>query len=75
MRQIVKLGVPEFVNIGVACTSSHIGTTKENNIAMINEDDKLGTDEITYKELAKKSDQVANILTGIGLEPRDRVLV
>ncbi|MFX4155448.1 aldolase/citrate lyase family protein [Aliarcobacter butzleri] len=75
MSQLVKLEVPEFLNIGVACTSSHIGTTKENNIAMIIEDDKLGTDEITYKELAKKSDQVANFFTGIGLEPRDRVLV
>ena len=66
MSQLVKLEVPEFLNIGVACTSSHIGTTKENNIAMIIEDDKLGTDEITYKELAKKSDQVANFFTGIG---------
>lgn len=75
MSQLVKLEVPEFLNIGVACTSSHIGTTKENNIAMIIEDDKLGTDEITYKELAKKSDQIANFFTGIGLEPRDRVLV
>ncbi|MCT7588809.1 aldolase/citrate lyase family protein [Aliarcobacter butzleri] len=75
MSQLVKLEVPEFLNIGVACTSAHIGTTKENNIAMVIEDDKLGTDEITYKELAKKSDQVANFFTGIGLEPRDRVLV
>jgi len=35
----------------------------------------LGTDQITYKDLAKKSDQVANFFTQIGLEPRDRVLV
>ena len=42
---------------------------------MIIEDDKLGTDEITYKDLATKSDQMCNFLTGIGIEPRDRVLV
>ena len=75
MSQTIKIEVPEFLNIGVACTSAHVGTDKENNIAMVIEDDKLGTDEITYKDLAKKSDQVCNFLTGLGLEPRDRVLV
>ena len=75
MSETIKIEVPEFLNIGVACTSAHVGTDKENNIAMVIEDDKLGTDEITYKELAKKSDQVCNFFTGIGLEPRDRVLV
>ena len=75
MSETIKIEVPEFLNIGVACTSAHVGTPIENNIAMVIEDDKLGTDEITYKELAKKSDQVCNFLTGLGLEPRDRVLV
>lgn len=75
MSQLSKLEVPEFLNIGVACTSLHVGTKKENNIAMIIEDDKLGTDEITYKELAKKSDQVANFFISIGIETRDRVLI
>ena len=75
MSETIKIDVPEFLNIGVACTSAHVGTPIENNIAMVIEDDKLGTDEITYKELAKKSDQVCNFLTGLGLEPRDRVLV
>ena len=75
MSQTIKLEVPEFLNIGYACTSAHVGTAKENSVAMIIEDDKLGTDTITYKELATKSDQVSNFFTGIGLEPRDRVLV
>lgn len=76
MSQTIKLEVPEFLNIGVACTSKHLGTNKENSVAMIIEDDKLGTDTVTYKELSEKSDQVANFFTGtIGLKPRDRVLV
>ena len=75
MSQTIKLDVPEFLNIGIACTTKHVGTNKENNVAMIIEDDKLGTDSITYKELATKSDQVSNFFAGIGLEPRDRVLV
>ncbi len=70
-----KIEVPEFLNIGVACTSKHVGTAKENSTAMIIEDDALGTDEITYKELSSRSDKVCNFLTSIGLEPRDRVLV
>ena len=75
MSSNVKIEIPEFLNIGFACTSAHVGTPKENSIAMVIEDDKLGTDEITYKDLATKSDQVCNFFTGIGLEPRDRVLV
>ena len=75
MSQTIKLDVPEFLNIGIACTTKHVGTNKENNVAMVIEDDKLGTDSITYKELATKSDQVSNFFAGIGLEPRDRVLV
>ncbi|WP_375724948.1 aldolase/citrate lyase family protein [Arcobacter sp. KX21116] len=75
MSSTIKIEVPEFLNIGVACTSAHLGTPKENSTAMVIEDDKLGTDEITYKDLAKKSDQVANFLTSIGIGARDRVLV
>ncbi len=75
MSPNVKIEVPEFLNIGVACTSIHVGTDKENNTAMIIEDDKLGTDEISYKDLAEKSDQVCNFLQSLGFEARDRVLV
>lgn len=76
MSQTVKLEVPEFLNIGVACTTAWVGTDKEDNVAMIIEDDKLGTDTVTYKDLATKSDQVCNFFTNkIGLKPRDRVLV
>ena len=55
MSETIKIDVPEFLNIGVACTSAHVGIPIENNIAMVIEDDKLGTDEITYKELANIS--------------------
>ncbi len=75
MNSNVKIEVPEFLNIGVACTSQHLGTKKENSTAMIIEDETNGTDEITYKELSEKSDQICNFLTSIGIAPRDRVLV
>lgn len=71
----LEIQVPEFLNIGVACTSKHLGTPKENSIAMIIEDTKLGTSEITYKTLAQQSDRLANFLVSINVDVRDRVLI
>lgn len=70
-----EINVPEFLNIGVACTSAHLNTHKENATAMIIEDSDLGTSEITYKQLSEKSDRFANFLNDIGLDVRDRVLI
>jgi len=71
----LEIKVPEFLNIGVACTSKHLGTNKENSVAMIIEDTNLGTSEVTYKELAVKSDRFANFLHSIDVDVRDRVLI
>ena len=70
-----KIEVPEFLNIGLACTSKHLGTDKENSLAMIIEDSDLGTSELSYKDLATQSDQFGNFLCSIGLEVRDRTLI
>lgn len=70
-----KIEVPEFLNIGYQCTSRHLGTDQENNIAMIIEDSELGTFEINYKELSVQSDQFANFIRSIGLDVRDRTLI
>lgn len=69
------IDVPEFLNIGHECTSKHVGTDKENSIAMIIEDSDLGTTELTYKELSTQSDQFSTFLDHIGLEVRDRLLI
>ena len=70
-----EIKVPEFLNIGVACTSKHLGTSKEDSIAMIIEDTNLGTSEVTYKDLSIKSDRFANFLRSIDVDVRDRVLI
>ena len=70
-----EFNTPEFLNIGYACTSKHLGTEKENEIAMIIEDSDLGSSEITYKELAEQSDQFVNFLDSIDVQVRDRVLI
>jgi len=70
-----EFNTPEFLNIGYACTSKHLGTDKDNEIAMIIEDSDLGSSEITYKKLAEQSDQFVNFLDRIDVQVRDRVLI
>ena len=67
--------VPEFFNIGVACTDAHVGTDIEQRLAMIVEDDTLGTVTATYGELATRTSQFAQLLRKRGVLPGDRVLI
>lgn len=67
--------VPEYFNIGAACTDRHLATECKDNIAMIVEDDALGTASITFRELAEKTDRFARVLHGLGVKPGDRVLI
>jgi acyl-coenzyme A synthetase/AMP-(fatty) acid ligase len=67
--------VPEFLNIGVACTDAHLGTEAGSRAAMIVEDDALGTSSITYEALARRTSAFARHLSNLGVAPGDRVLV
>lgn len=67
--------VPAHFNIGVACTDIHLGTPTESAIAMIVEDDTLGTSEITFAGLSKRTSQFAQLLRNIGIDAGDRVLI
>ena len=67
--------VPAHFNIGVACTDIHLGTPTESAIAMIVEDDTLGTSEITFAGLSKRTTQFAQLLRNIGIDAGDRVLI
>lgn len=67
--------IPEYFNIGVACTDRHLGTPQADNIAMIVEDDTLGTAQITLAELARKTDQFAQVLRNLNVKVGDRVLI
>src|SRR5436190_22389935 len=67
--------VPEFLNIGVACTDAHLRTSRARRTAMIVEDDALGTSSITYGELADRTDRFAQQLRAMGVAAGDRVLV
>jgi acetyl-CoA synthetase len=67
--------IPVHFNIGVACSDKHIGTPQANNIAMIVEDDVLGTSQISFTELAHKTDQFAQLLRNLNVKVGDRVLI
>ena len=59
--------VPQFFNIGTACTDAHVGTEVESRIAMIVEDDVLGTSTATYAQLAARTSQFAQLLRKHGI--------
>lgn len=67
--------IPEYFNIAVACTDAHLGTPTENQVAMIVEDDALGTSQATYGELATSTSRFAQLLRNLGVEMEDRVLI
>ena len=67
--------IPTHFNFGVACSDKHLGTPQADNIAMIVEDDVLGTSTITFAELARKTDQFAQVLRNLNVKVGDRVLI
>jgi acyl-coenzyme A synthetase/AMP-(fatty) acid ligase len=67
--------LPEVLNIGVACTDAHLGTPAEQRVAMIVEDDRLGTSEITYAALADRTARFAQLLRNLGIGAGERVLI
>ena len=67
--------IPKYFNIGAACTDKHLGTSAAAEIAMIVENDALGTSQITFEQLAKRTDQFAQLLRNLNVEVGDRVLI
>jgi acetyl-CoA synthetase len=67
--------LPEYLNIGVACTDAHLGTSAQERVAMVVEDDALGTSSITYRELAERTSRFAELLRTMGVAAGDRVLI
>jgi len=67
--------IPEHFNIGSACSDRHLGTQVEKTIAMIVEDDQLGTDQITFANLSFRTSQFAQLLRNLGVGVGERVLI
>lgn len=70
-----KWQVPELFNIAYGCVRQHVEQGKGNNVALIVEDDTLGTSELTYKQLDTLSGRFVYLLKELGLSHSDRVLI
>ncbi len=67
--------VPKHFNIGAACTDKHLHTPIAQTIAMIVEDDAHGSSQISFAQLASRTDQFAQLLRNSGVAAGDRVLI
>ncbi len=67
--------VPEFFNIGVACSDAHLSKPAADNVAMIVEDDVLGTSQISYAQLAERTSRFAQQLRALRVGLGERVLI
>ena len=67
--------IPKHFNIGAACTDRHLNTAVADSIAMIVEDDVFGTSQITFAELAKRTDKFSQLLRNLDVAFGDQVLV
>jgi acetyl-CoA synthetase len=67
--------IPEFFNIGVACTDAHAGTARAGRVAVIVDDDILGVRQLTFAELATRTSRFAQLLRDLGTDVGERVLI
>lgn len=67
--------VPEYFNIANECVKQHASGDHGNNIALIVEDDQLGTKSLSYRALDQQSAKIVTLLNQLGINPGDRVLI
>ena len=67
--------IPEYFNIGTACTDAHLGSAAATRVAMIVEDDQSGIASATFEQLAEVTSQFAQLLRNHGIAVGERVLI
>lgn len=64
------------LNVSYNCLDRHLGTERENKVALIWQGDEPDEDKkITYKELHEQVCKFANVLKGFGVKKGDRVCI
>jgi len=66
--------IPEYFNIGVACTDTRAATHPEHP-AVIIDDDTRGVQQLTFAQLAAQTGRFGEVLRALGVTPGDRVLI
>ena len=67
--------IPEQFNIGVACTDAHLESEAAQRVAMIVEDDALGTSTATFEQLSRATGKFSQLLRKLGIGAGERVLI
>jgi acetyl-CoA synthetase len=67
--------IPEWFNIGAACTDAHLGTAVAHRPAVIIDDDTHGVLQLSFAELAEQSSRFGQLLRHLGTRAGDRVLI
>ncbi|MHC4981562.1 MAG: acetate--CoA ligase [Planctomycetota bacterium] len=64
------------LNVSYNCLDVHIGTKRENKLALIWQGDEIDEDKsLTYKELHEEVCKFANVLKSLGVKKGDRVCI
>jgi len=74
-RACWQWNIPEYFNIGAACTDAHLGSATATRLAMIVEDDELGISNSTFEQLANASSRFAQLLRMHDIAVGERVLI
>ncbi|MCX8073386.1 MAG: acyl-CoA synthetase [Candidatus Binatia bacterium] len=67
--------IPEYFNIGVACTDAHAGGPRGDTPAVIVDDDRRGVQCLTFAELSESTSRMAQLLREFGVQREDRILI
>jgi len=67
--------IPEFFNIGVACTDAHLTTPVAERVAVIVDDDALGVRQLSFAELATLTSRFCQLLRDLAIAAGERVLI
>ncbi|MBV1908798.1 MAG: acyl-CoA synthetase [Kangiellaceae bacterium] len=70
-----KWNIPTYFNIAQECVNQHALSERADNIALIVEDDELGTKELSYAALDQQSSKFATLLNQLSVSIGDRVLI
>jgi len=66
--------IPEYFNIGSACTDAH-AATQADRVAVIVDDDTRGVRQTTFAALAEQTSRFGEVLRTLGVVPGARVLI
>lgn len=70
-----RWNIPEYFNIANACVKQHALSEKANDIAMVIEDDQLGTKELSFAQLDRQSGKLVTLLNKLKVATGERVLI